>query len=94
MTMTPATYLYRKAVAYAAGQIEIGTDYQDIEWSLLNLEDFAPLINGLDIEVMYDCVSEIMSEADNEVEDRKIRNIQRWEDYIAHNPELDTHREW
>lgn len=81
--------LRRHAVAYAAGLIEAGTDYQEIEWNLLNLERFAPLISSFDAEDLYDEVSLILSAADDEVEDKKLRNAERAAEYSNQYPELD-----
>jgi hypothetical protein len=94
MIMTTIPTLYRKAVAYAVQRLDVEVDYQRVEWELLNDPQFKPLIDSLDADVLYDCISEIMTDADIEVENRKIRNIQRWEDYMAEYPELDTHREF
>jgi hypothetical protein len=81
--------LRRLAVSYAVSEIKIETDYQEIEWNLLNLDQFKPLIASFDVEVLYDCVSEILSEADDQIADEKLRNAQRYDEYLAEYPELD-----
>lgn len=78
MTSTPS--LYRQAVAYAVERFEVDTDPQQIEWELLNLDQFKPLTSSLDADVLYDCIAEIMAEADAQNEDRLTRNIQPQED--------------
>jgi hypothetical protein len=97
MTVTTSS-LYREAVAYAAKQITAGSDPQQIEWDLLNLDQFSPLISSFDIEDLYQEVVWIIENGEEAAEDERLRvmerDAQRYEQYLSDYPELDTHREW
>lgn len=90
--------LYRKAVTYVAKQTVAGADSQQIEWDLLNLNEFSALMTGFDIEELYDRVNDIREEGEEAAEDERLRvserDAQRYEAYLAEYPELDAHREW
>lgn len=86
--------LRRKAVAYAVTRIEAEADLHEIEWELLNLEPYAPLIASFDAEYLYDEVIEIIEDAQDTVEDQRMLNSERYDAYLAEYPELDSHREW
>lgn len=90
--------LYRKAVTYVAKQTVAGADPQQIEWDLLNLEQFSPLMAGFDAEELYDRVNDIREEGEEAAEDERLRvmerDAQRYEAYLSEYPELDDHREW
>lgn len=92
--MTNLANLRRKAVAYAVSRIEAEADYQEIEWELLNLEPYAPLLASFDAQCLYDEVIEIIEDAQDMVEDQRQRNGERYEAYLAEYPELDSLREW
>lgn len=90
--------LYREAVTYVAKQTLASSDPQQIEWDLLNLEQFSALISGFDAEELYDRINDIREEGEDAAEDERLRvmerDAQRYEAYLAEYPELDTHREW
>ena len=96
--MTNLTTLRRQAVSYVATQINAGTDIQEIEWNLLNLEQFAPLIKSFDEDDLYQEVVYLIEAGEEALEDERMRvmerDARRYEDYLAEYPELDTHREW
>lgn len=66
MSNLPA--LRRKAVSYAVSQITDGSDLQEIEHDILNLEQFSPLIASFDPDFLYDEVVEILEEAQDTFE--------------------------
>lgn len=97
MTIT-TSHLYRKAISYVAKQTIAGIDPQQIEWDLLNLDQFSPLVSSFDIEDLYDRITDIREEGEEAAEDERLRameqDAQRYEQYLSDYPELDTHREW
>jgi hypothetical protein len=82
--------LRNKAVRYAAVHINNDTDWQEIEWNLLNNEQFEALMANFDAEDLYDEILEIMYDADTLAEDWRHTSQQLRDDYDARHPELDT----
>ncbi|HZI74299.1 MAG TPA: hypothetical protein VFD73_09805 [Gemmatimonadales bacterium] len=86
--------LHSDAVDYAADLIKAGVDYQIIEWNLLNQERFAPLVSSFDIEDLYDGIQNILSCADDQVEDERLRNEERAWEYERDYPEPHDVQKW
>jgi hypothetical protein len=92
--MTSLATLRRKAVAYAVTRIEAEADYQEIEWELLNLEAYAPLLASFDANLLYEEVFDIIEDAQDTVDDQRALNSERYDAYLAGYPGLDTSLEW
>jgi hypothetical protein len=97
MSITTSS-LYREAVTYVAKQTVAGADPQQIEWDLLNLDQFSSLTASFDAKELYDRINDIREEGEEAAEDERLRamerDAQRYEAYLSEYPELDTHREW
>lgn len=97
MTVTTSP-LYREAVTYVAKQTIAGTDPQQIEWNLLNLEQFSSLISSFDAEDLYQEIVWLIENGEEAAEDERLRVMERdaqsYEQYLSDYPELETHREW
>jgi NADH/NAD ratio-sensing transcriptional regulator Rex len=76
MIMETTSSLYRQAVAYAVERLEVGATSQQIKRDLLTCAEFRRLRDSLDMDELYDCIAEILDEADDWNEVRLMRNIQ------------------
>lgn len=88
--MATLATLRRKAVAYAASRIEAEADYQEIEWELLNLEPYAPLLASFDAQCLYEEVFDIIEDAQDDVDDHRLLSSERYDSYLAGYPGLVT----
>lgn len=78
--METTAALYRRAVAYAVERLEVGADHQQVTGDLLDLDAFQPLRAQVDPDDLLHCISDIMTDADDAVEARRMRNIQPQDD--------------
>lgn len=92
--MTTLLNLRRLAHSYAVNRLRDGADYQEIEWDLLNLEQFKAFAANRDIEDLYDYISAIIADADLTVEEENRRNEERAAEYERQWPELHDVQKW
>jgi hypothetical protein len=92
--MTTLLNLRRIAHSYAVNRLRDGVDYQEIEWDLLNLEQFKAFATNPAIHDLYDYISAIIADADLTVEEENRRNEERYEEYLQEWPELHDVQKW